>query len=63
MSYKANQQLHDSSRKAFNREINILRRVSQDNVVKLLAVSSNSSSLKPNFLITEYLDWVSFFQF
>jgi len=57
MSYKANQQLHDSSRKAFNREINILRRVSQDNVVKLLAVSSNSSSLKPNFLITEYLDW------
>lgn len=52
-----NGKIDESLRSAFNREINILRRVNQENVVKLLAVSSEDPSLKPNFLITEYLDW------
>ncbi|CAK8680464.1 unnamed protein product, partial [Clavelina lepadiformis] len=42
-------------RSEFNREINLLHEASHENVVKLLAVCSKQ--LKPDHLVTEYLEW------
>jgi len=52
-----------SLRLEFNREINMLYKSSHENLVKLLGVSSTNSKMLPDYLLTEYLEWVSYPQF
>nr|CAB3265271.1 inactive tyrosine-protein kinase 7-like [Phallusia mammillata] len=53
-----NSDVMEAYRSEFNHEINALHKCNHDNVVKLLAISGKSSSyLKPDCLITEYLEW------